>query len=171
MSFCQLYNICKISIIMKYVRYKIIMKIIINSPLSIARVREQLAGAPASSLLGTSRGMSVGDLLPRHPAEVGFSFRVRDQPNVSRAPTLATEDLPEAAKRVEAALLRLCPKKRRKKKKWNETIEEFSSRGETFSPRETIAQRTWLSLMFSSRGCIDGKWKPWKSWIERNETE
>lgn len=117
MSFCQLYNICKISIIMKYVRYKIIMKIIINSPLSIARVREQLAGAPASSLLGTSRGMSVGDLLPRHPAEVGFSFRVRDQPNVSRAPTLPTEDLPEAAKRVEAALLRLCPKKRRKKKK------------------------------------------------------
>lgn len=125
-----------------------------NSPLSVARVREQLAGAPASSLLGTSRGMSVGDLLPRHPDELSLSVRVRDQPNVSRAPALATEDLPEAAKRVEAALLRLCSRKKGKEemKRVVDRIKDLARA--TFS--RTIAQRTRLSLVFSSRG-IDGK--------------
>lgn len=107
-----------------------------NSPLSIARVREELAGAPASSFLGTSRGMSVGDLLPRHPDELSLSVRVRDQPNVSRAPALATEDLPEAAKRVEAALLRLCSRKKGKRRNETSRGSNQRSRASNFLPND-----------------------------------
>ena len=84
-----------------------------SSPLPIRRVREQLAGTPAASFLGTSRRMSVGDVLPREPNQLRVPIDMAsDQSSVRRTSTLTPEDLPQATKRMEATLLRLCERQK-----------------------------------------------------------